>query len=52
MDKTLHIIINGAFTLIKAPLLLLLMASIVISVVRRRPRELAPAPVRKPLPPA
>jgi hypothetical protein len=53
MDKTLHAIFNGAFALIRGPLLLVLMASIVVSLVRHRPAELAPARARKSLrPPA
>ena len=47
MDKTLHRIFNGAFALIRGPLLLLLMASIVIALVRQRPVSLAPVRVRK-----
>jgi hypothetical protein len=52
MDKILHAIFNGAFALIRGPLMLALMASIVVSLVRHRPAELAPARVRRPLPPA
>jgi hypothetical protein len=54
MDKALHHIFNGAFGLIRVPLLLLLMTSIVISLVRRPRRELAPvrAPESAPPPPA
>lgn len=51
MDKVLHHIFNGALGMIRVPLLLLLMASIVVSLVRRPRGELAPAQVRKPLPP-
>ena len=52
MDKVLHHIFNGAFGLIRVPLLLLLMTSIVVSLVRRpRSPEPAPARVRPPLPP-
>ena len=51
MDKLLHYIFNGAFGVIRVPLLLLLMASIVISLVRRPRGELEPAQAHKPLPP-
>jgi hypothetical protein len=51
MDKVLHYIFNGAFGMVRVPLLLLLMASIVISLVRRPRRELAPVRVRNSLPP-
>ena len=50
MDKALHHIFNGAFGLIRVPLLLLLMASIVISLARRRPGRLEPAEARKSVP--
>jgi hypothetical protein len=50
MEKILHHIFNGAFGLIRVPLLLLLMASIVISLVRRPPGRLEPAPGRKSVP--
>ena len=54
MDKILHAIFNGAFALIRGPLLVVLMASMVVSLARHRPAELAPARVRRPrpLPPA
>ena len=48
MDKVLHHIFNGAFALIRGPLLAVLMASVVVSLVRQRPRQLAR--VRKQLP--
>jgi hypothetical protein len=51
MDKILHHIFNGAVALIRVPLLLLLMTSIVISLVRRPRRELAPVRVPESLPP-
>ncbi|HZQ13013.1 MAG TPA: hypothetical protein VFB31_09420 [Pseudolabrys sp.] len=51
MDKALHSIFNGLFTAIKGPLLVVLMASIVISLIRQRPRRIAPAHARKPAPP-
>ena len=52
MDKILHAILNGAFALIRGPLMLVLMASIVVSLVRRPSARLAPARIRRPLPPA
>jgi hypothetical protein len=56
MDKILNAIFNGAFALIRGPLMLVLMASIVVSLARHRPAELAPARMRRPdsrsLPPA
>lgn len=50
MDKVLPNILN----FIKGPLLVVLMASVVVSLVRRRPRRLTPPParVRRVLPPA
>jgi hypothetical protein len=52
MDKVLHHIFNGAFGLIRVPLLLLLMTSIIVSLVRRpRRAELAPARAPEPTPP-
>jgi hypothetical protein len=51
MDKVLHAIFNGAFALIRGPLMLVLMASIVVSLARHRSAELAPARIRRPLPP-
>jgi len=52
MDKALNTIFNAGFSLIRGPLLLLLMASIVISLVRRPRRELAPARAQKAVPPS
>ena len=52
MDKILHAIFNGAFALIRGPLMLVLMTSIVVSLARRSPARLVPARVRRPLPPA
>lgn len=52
MDKILHAIFNGAFALIRGPLMLVLMTSIVISLARHRPSDLAPARAPRPLPPA
>lgn len=51
MDKILQTIFNGTFALIRGPLLLVLMASIVVSLARHRPAELSPARVRRPLRP-
>jgi hypothetical protein len=42
MDGILHAMVNGTFALIRGPLLLLLMASIVVSVARHPPGPLAP----------
>lgn len=52
MDKFLHSLFNGAFALIRGPLIFLLMASVVISLVRQSPARLARVRVRKQLPPA
>jgi hypothetical protein len=49
MDKILHAIFNGAFAVIRGPLMLVLMTSIVISLARRTPTRLAPARARRPL---
>ena len=51
MDKTLHAFVNGAFALLRGPLIFLILASIVISVARHTPARLARARIRKPLPP-
>jgi hypothetical protein len=51
MDKILHAIFNGAFALIRGPLLLFLMASIVVSLVRQPHARLAPVRARKRLQP-
>jgi len=52
MDKFLHSVFIGGFALIRGPLIFLILASIVISQVRRSPARLAPARASKPLPPA
>ena len=50
MEKILHAIFNGAFAVIRGPLMLVLMASIVVSLVRQPPARLAAARVRRPSP--
>ncbi len=52
MDKFLHSVFMGAFVLVRGPLIFLILASIVISQVRRSPTRLARAYARKALPPA
>ena len=52
MDKFLHSVFIGAFALIRGPLIFLILASVVISQVRRLPARLVPVPARKTLPPA
>lgn len=52
MDKFLHSLFNGAFALIKGPLIFLIMASVVISLVRQSRARLVRGRVRKQLPPA
>ena len=48
MDRILHTLFHATFALIRAPLMMLLMASIVMSVVRHPSRQLAPVRARKP----
>jgi hypothetical protein len=52
MDKFLYSAFNGAFSLVRGPLIFLLMASIVVSLVRNSPARLARAHAHKALPPA
>jgi hypothetical protein len=52
MDKFLHSVFMGAFALIRGPLIFLILASIVVSLVRHSPARLAHARAPKPLPPA
>ena len=47
MDKILHILFHGAFALIRVPLMMLLMASIVVSLIRNPTGQLVPARVRR-----
>ena len=52
MDRFLHSLFNGAFALIRGPLIFLLMTSVVIALVRQSPARLARVRVCKQLPPA
>jgi hypothetical protein len=47
MDRILHVVFNGAFNLVKAPLCLFLMLCIVVSLVRQQHRQRI-APLRQP----
>jgi len=47
MEKAIKTILHGAFTVVKGPLLFLLLISAVISAMRHPPRRLAPARVRR-----
>ena len=47
MDRILHILFHGAFALIRVPLMMLLMASIVVSLIRNRTGQLVPVRVRR-----
>lgn len=52
MEKTIHALMHGTFNVMKGPLLLVLLLSIVVSLVRHPPGRLLAARARKPLPPA
>jgi hypothetical protein len=48
MDKVIHSLFNGAFAVMKGPLLFLLLVSIVLALVRHPPGRLAAVRVRNP----
>jgi hypothetical protein len=50
MDKFLYSAFNGAFALVRGPLIFLILAGIVLSLVRRSPARLARVRARGALP--
>jgi hypothetical protein len=51
MDKIVNSILTAAIAVLKGPLFVLLLVSIVVSLVRHPTRRLVPARPRRPLPP-